>query len=372
MRHIEAIQVLRALAALAIVIHHGIFESIAFAALGGGSFTPPRLLPWPAGVDLFFVISGFVMVHSSQRLYGKPGAARQFLWRRAARIVPLYWATTALVLAAALLLPGAVSGAQPGLGLALASFAFIPMLRPDGVAQPVYSLGWTLNYEMFFYVVFALFLPLARPRAVAGTALALIGLTLFGLLVRPTSTALAFWSSPMVLLFVAGMGIATLRLEGIGLPLAARLALVAAALAILWLDPFGLTRDPLSITQTLDLTRVAAWGVPAALLVAAAALRPGDAAAKPASGARLEAHGGAGRSLLCALPHPSFRVPPGARDRAAARPFAVDRPLGLSRPSCGLRQRGGPPGALSGRAPGDRLSAGEGGVSEEPFRRCSA
>jgi peptidoglycan/LPS O-acetylase OafA/YrhL len=273
LRHIDEIQILRAFAALAIVIHHGIFESVAFAALGGANFVPPRLMPWPAGVDLFFVISGFVMVHSSQRLYGKTGGPRHFLWRRLARIVPLYWATTALALAAARLVPGAVSGAAPTLAMILASLAFIPMMRPDGVTQPVYSLGWTLNYEMFFYLVFALFLPLSRARAVMGVALVLGAFSLFGWLARPTNAALAFWSSPMVLLFVAGMGIAALRLEGVGLPLWLRLALAAGALAYLAFDPFGLMRDPLAIVQTLDFTRVAAWGVPAALLVAAAALR---------------------------------------------------------------------------------------------------
>jgi peptidoglycan/LPS O-acetylase OafA/YrhL len=285
LRHIEEIQVLRALAALAIVVHHGIFDAVAFAAAGGTVFTPPRLLPWPAGVDLFFVISGFVMVQSSQRLYGKPGAPRRFLWRRLARITPLYWATTALVLAAAHFASGAVSGPPPSLGLILSSFAFIPEMRPDGVTQPLYSLGWTLNFEMFFYVVFALFLPLARQRAVAGIALVLVGLVGFGLVARPQNAALAFWSSPMILLFVAGMGIATLRLQGIGMARWARLTLIVAAFALLALDPFGLTRDPLAIVQTLDLTRVAAWGVPAALLVTAAALPVCDPSREWKSGA---------------------------------------------------------------------------------------
>ena len=285
MRHIEEIQVLRAFAALAIVIHHGIFETVAFAASGGTAFLPPKILPWPAGVDLFFVISGFVMVVSSQRLFGKAGGPRHFLWRRAARIVPLYWAATALVLLASALIPGAVSTVRPSLAMALASFAFIPMARPDGVTQPVYSLGWTLNFEMFFYAVFALFLPLSRSRALAGIALALGAATVFGLLVRPANAALAFWSAPMVLLFVAGMGIATLRLAGFGLPLPFRLSMVLAALALLALDPFGLMRDPLAMVQTLDVARIAAWGVPAALLMMAAALRGKEEPAERRSGA---------------------------------------------------------------------------------------
>ncbi|MFI5014398.1 MAG: acyltransferase family protein [Hyphomicrobiales bacterium] len=272
MRHIEQIQVLRALAALAIVIHHGIYEAVAFAAAGGAAFVPPRLLPWPAGVDLFFVISGFVMVYASRNLFGTRDGPKHFLWRRIARIVPLYWSTTALVLLADLLIPGAVRGAEPSLAMALASFAFIPFMRPDGVAQPLYSLGWTLNYEMFFYVVFALFLPFSRPFAVAGVAAVLVALCGFGLLAQPAGTVLAFWSAPIILLFAAGMGIAMLRMAGASLPSWLRLSLAAAALMLLALDPFDRMRNPLDIVQTLDFTRVAAWGIPAALLVAAAAL----------------------------------------------------------------------------------------------------
>ena len=50
----------------------------------------------PFGVDLFFVISGFVMVYSSERLFGQPGAPMTFFAMRLARIVPLYWAATAI------------------------------------------------------------------------------------------------------------------------------------------------------------------------------------------------------------------------------------------------------------------------------------
>ena len=56
------------------------------------------LLPWGAGVDLFFVISGFIMVYPSNRLFAEPGGAKIFAWRRLSRIVPLYWCAMALLL----------------------------------------------------------------------------------------------------------------------------------------------------------------------------------------------------------------------------------------------------------------------------------
>ena len=51
-----------------------------------------------AGVDLFFVISGFIMVYAFERLFGQPGGTRIFLLRRLARIVPMYWAATTVFL----------------------------------------------------------------------------------------------------------------------------------------------------------------------------------------------------------------------------------------------------------------------------------
>jgi peptidoglycan/LPS O-acetylase OafA/YrhL len=86
-----SIQALRAIAALLVFWGHAILtlnpkEAAEFPRLYG-----------PFGVDLFFVISGFVMVYSSERLFGRPGAPIKFFARRLARIVPLYWAATAIL-----------------------------------------------------------------------------------------------------------------------------------------------------------------------------------------------------------------------------------------------------------------------------------
>jgi peptidoglycan/LPS O-acetylase OafA/YrhL len=148
--------------------------------------------------------------------------------------------------------------APPSLGAVLAAYTFLPWARPDGLVQPVYSLGWTLNYEMFFYAVFALFLGLPRPRAVAAVALALGAAVLAGWLLRPASVALAFWTNPIMLQFAAGMGLALL---GVSLPGAARLVLAVAGLALLVLAPEEWHRG----------LRFAPGAV---LLVAAAALGP--------------------------------------------------------------------------------------------------
>jgi exopolysaccharide production protein ExoZ len=254
------IQLLRALAALAVAILHGQYETGLLADAVGRGFQPSRILPWEAGVDVFFVISGFVMVYASRRLFGRPEARRVFLSRRIARVVPLYWLTTTLYLALALMAPGSVKGmAEPG--YVLASYAFVPVARADGAVEPLYSLGWTLNYEMAFYVLFALALGLSRRWAVGAVAAMLAGLVLLAA-VLAAPLPFAFWGNSIVLEFGIGMAIGLLRVEGVVLGPAARLVLGAIGLAL-----FALVA-----AQAPGLPRALLFGVPAGCLVAACGL----------------------------------------------------------------------------------------------------
>ena len=84
------VQGLRALAALMVVVHHAQNEAMILAGRTGTDFVPRHGLPWPAGVDIFFVISGFIIVHAAAPLYGRPGARGRFVAHRIARLVPLY------------------------------------------------------------------------------------------------------------------------------------------------------------------------------------------------------------------------------------------------------------------------------------------
>lgn len=255
-------QALRALAALMVVVHHAQNEAAILAVRAGTDFVPRHGLPWPAGVDIFFVISGFIIVHAAGPLFGRPGARGRFLAHRIARLVPLYWLVTGLYLALGLAMPALLSGegGPPDLARTLASFLFWPMARADGAVLPLYGLGWTLNYEMAFYALFALGLGLTRRGAVAWLVGALGLVVLAGRLIPAPPVPLAFWSDPIVLEFALGAGLALLRAEGVRLHGAARVGLAAAGL-------FGLATAPAE-----PAFRLLAWGLPAALLVAAAVL----------------------------------------------------------------------------------------------------
>ena len=168
---------LRGAAAVSVAFLHIEQAAGAFVGRPGQSPWPwLRALPWEAGVDVFFVISGFVMAYSSAVMFGRPGAVRSFLARRVARVVPLYWlfttATLAVAFAAPRLLNDPISGGWPAV---VASYLFVPWPRQDGAMQPLFRLGWTLNYEMLFYALFAPFLLMTRRAGSAGVIAVIIG-----------------------------------------------------------------------------------------------------------------------------------------------------------------------------------------------------
>lgn len=264
---IASIQFLRGVAALSIVVLHALNDVDRIAARAGDSVATSAAF-LGAGVDLFFVISGFVMVVASRRLFAQPQARRLFLGRRIARIAPIYWAVTSAFLLVLAARPEAVNSQAPTLVEIAKSYLFIPYYKEaDGWMQPVYSLGWTLNYEMFFYLLFAVALILPAARAVASLSAFMLGLVCLGLWLKPAPGALAFWTHPILLEFVAGMWIGLAHARGLRIgPLLAG-TLLAAAFAILIA-----TRS--NILLAYGIQRLLCWGAPAALIVAAAALLP--------------------------------------------------------------------------------------------------
>jgi peptidoglycan/LPS O-acetylase OafA/YrhL len=270
---IESLQILRALAAMSVALHHSLADADALLT-GVGWRAAYGFDQLAAGVDLFFVISGFVMVYASRALFATPGASANFLARRLTRTVPLYWIVTTVFLAVGSLAPGALNSVAPDLGLIAASYLFLPAMRPDGVVAPILSLGWTLNYEMLFYVVFAAAVVLPRRKAVSAVAAALGLLVVLGAVFAPYAVSAKFWTDPIILEFVFGMALAEAYLAGIHIVRAPALVLATVAIALLGLD---LTHA----TGVFVSSRVIAWGIPAAMIVAAATLpQPGGGPAK--------------------------------------------------------------------------------------------
>jgi exopolysaccharide production protein ExoZ len=240
-----SIQALRGCAALAVVAYHAL-------QWGNGGFDVGR-----AGVDVFFVISGFIMWHVTA---GRDVAPAAFLWRRATRVAPLYWLATLGVLVVALAWPAFLPEVRPGWRHLALSLAFIPHLDPRGLPFPTLPPGWTLDYEGLFYLIFAAALAGRRAwrgRLVAG---ALLAVTAFGFLIPEPFYYLG--ANPMLLQFAAGVGLGLAAEHGMSPSRRAGAALIL--MAIVWwtvVQAGGLFTE---------LWRPLFWGVPAVLTVAGA------------------------------------------------------------------------------------------------------
>ncbi|WCD92893.1 acyltransferase family protein [Microbacterium sp. nov. GSS16] len=169
--------------------------------------------PGGVGVDIFFVISGFVMSISTTKLVGESTGWRTFALRRIVRIVPLYWIATTAKLATMLVLPAAVLHAQLDPVKAVASYLFIPTRNAEGDLSPLLAVGWTLNFEMAFYALFTVALLLrVRPLWFCAAALSLLATAS---LVRPEHGPPGmFYFDPVVLYFVVGMVIGQWTVNG--------------------------------------------------------------------------------------------------------------------------------------------------------------
>ena len=269
MGQIVSVQVLRLLAALAVVFLHVSHDAQTIAERTGSGFVP-MWGPFDVGVDLFFVISGFVMVVSSSRLFGQAGAVRLFFARRFARIVPIYWATTSLYVILALFVPALLNANRIGGLEVIESYLFVPFAQADGSIVPVFKQGWTLNYEMLFYLVFALMLGCFRSaqRVVVGITVVFGVLAVVGWFARFSPGPFQFWTATMPLEFVAGCWIGMSFVGGVRLPWGIG-GLIAAAGIGLAVPPmlFGLHYEP-----TNTFLRAFVWGVPAALILLGGAL----------------------------------------------------------------------------------------------------
>jgi exopolysaccharide production protein ExoZ len=144
------LQVLRGLAALLAVIHH-VAVTLALRKYMGLSILGGLFVPLGrAGVDLFFVLSGFIIYYVHHADIGVPTRFRRYATRRLVRIYPTYWAVLLLVVGALFVLPslGASVDRQPLIILKSA------LLIPFTDRQPIVGVAWTLSHELLFYGLF--------------------------------------------------------------------------------------------------------------------------------------------------------------------------------------------------------------------------
>ena len=262
---LQNLQILRAVAAVSVVIAHTLHETEHLGARGPlADFAAKLNLGF--GVDLFFVISGFIMLHNSLRDFGARGASPRFFLRRLARIAPLYWLLTTVLLVGAAALPSLLNVSVGDLGHVVASYLFIPDARGAGEIRPVMALGWTLNYEMMFYVLFSAALLFPAKWGVAGLSAAMAALVLLGVFAAPQDARVAFWTSPIILEFLLGVFVALAFNRGLRIGAAAAAGLVAMGAS-------GYLASAALVNQDA-LWRLVLAGLPAAAVVLALSCGP--------------------------------------------------------------------------------------------------
>lgn len=257
-RQLRSVQILRGIAATGVVLTH--LVAVERKYLPGIPLTPHGLEIGGGGVDLFFVISGFIMTSITIGRPRRPGDSRRFLLRRFTRIYPLYWLYFALLLPVVLLDPHMVNSSHGRPDL-LTSFFLLPSPH-----LPLLMVAWTLSFELYFYLVYAcLFRWLDRGQ----DAVALLGwgaaVAAGNVLLHPTmqQPVLHLLFDPLNLEFIAGCFVGRLA-GGIG-RITASLCLVAALVVIC---AGGMYFGPAPVLDPqLAWTRVLIYGTGATLLL---------------------------------------------------------------------------------------------------------
>lgn len=234
------IQALRAFAAINVVLFHVIGISSAYSQ---GASALEFLRGWgDNGVDVFFVISGFVMLHTQ---FQKSRSPWEFLKNRVVRIVPLYWLLTLFVVSLLVFLPSVFRGGVPEPLWLASSLLFVSSVVAG--KMPVVFLGWTIEWEMFFYVLFAVGLFFRNPRF----QIAFVAFVL--------AAFVAFTGKLIVLDFLLGMLVACVFQQK---KLTRFHGMVAFAMgAVLLLASIS------PAVKALGMNRFVLWGLPSFLLV---------------------------------------------------------------------------------------------------------
>lgn len=156
------------------------------------------------GVDIFFVISGFIMTLNN---YDAPQPPGRFLINRFLRIYPPYWVATTVGVLLFLAVPSAFLKDKIDLPYVIYSYALLPLENASGTSHgvPFLKIAWTLVFEIYFYAVFAATLIIPGPvnRFLMQTVF-IVGMVVYGLLAHPTSAPMGFFTHPMTLEFLFG------------------------------------------------------------------------------------------------------------------------------------------------------------------------
>ena len=192
------------------------------------------------GVDLFFVISGFVIYLSTS---GKTQTPKTFALHRVARIVPAYWLFSIITAVVIIYAPGVIPLTLYESSFFIKSLFFIPAQNPSGIGlYPIVTMGWTLNYEMAFYAIF--FLSLYAPAKWRIPAI-VIGVLLMRKWLPELGGDFIFFKNKIVYEFLFGIFIAYAYQKGLIQKIPTAIAALMTAIAVWKVVSYGeVSHDP--------------------------------------------------------------------------------------------------------------------------------
>ena len=266
---LNSVQGLRALAVVLVVYAH---STDAALNLFGKSLQTDffYLENWGAiGLDLFFVISGFIMTRVAPSYFG-PGRWQDFLSKRAIRIFPLYWGLTVFSILTMLIGHQHISSLK-----VLKAVLFVPLFDGAKFVLPILHVGWSLSFEIYFYFLIGVLL-FFNKRNFTGRLIFILGsLALIGSIQSFDNAMYKYITSPLLIEFMLGVlcGVVYDRLQQntklskqIGY-LSIIIGMTAAMGSIFW--GYGQTSEvgPVLNNSNLALYRSINWGIPCAIFL---------------------------------------------------------------------------------------------------------
>ena len=179
---IDSIQVLRFFAAFSVMMVH-------LPVFGFGIW----------GVDIFFVISGFIMMYVTEN------NEKFFLLKRIFRIVPLYWILTLGVFALAIFVPDVLNNTTANIVHLIKSLFFIPFDKNGTGHFPILFLGWTLNFEVIFYFLFSLSLVFFKENRMIACSIFIIIFLVFNKIFSEKNFIFETYANDIFIEFIFGM-----------------------------------------------------------------------------------------------------------------------------------------------------------------------
>ncbi len=267
MKKLYSVQYLRAIAALMVVYCHAIDLQMLF----GTSFQQKFLYLenfGAIGVDIFFVISGFIISYISRSENG-PAAAKDFMLRRWIRVAPAYYVASAILFC----LFAMSSHFEVKAPQIIKTLTILPLFdHGQYFWSPVLVIGWTLSFEFLFYILNAILIAFAAVKRDLYLVLIITVLFLLGLFIQTDNKQWNFITSPMILEFAFGVFIAMIYKSKRYVPVTISLLLILTGVVMflrLIVFGYGEVSEVLFVLANKSVeTRILLWGLPSALLSA--------------------------------------------------------------------------------------------------------